>query len=453
MKEYNDTVDNDKKVRFYGFDVQDKGTNFISIQSFYKKVNSNFFDSESINYQESAIRTIIDKVIEDLEVNKDEYIKKSSLEEYTLIKKLAENKKLSYTIEDNNRDTEMKNNVLWIQNYEKTFYNNEKIMLWGHNLHISKVEYGNSFFMGKLLSEELKDKYYSLGFAFYSGKFNVNTKYNIYNEYEVLPGREEGLEGNIHSLFPNENTIYFNVASAIEDQKLKELFSTEVNMYNIGASTVSSQAILQGAPYNIGKAFDGLVYFKETFPSHYSSEKMKVDKKIVVNTNVIERIVNENGLAITILGFGFIVLEILLCITIGKKMFKDNKHIDNLAVKGKKILGICIIFGIISDIFDLIKIIGYGMLGIGSISIFVIDIIMYIYLFKGKKLARFLYITTNVFIGIGYNMYFVVIGNYDVSLYISIMFSIVMIAILYLKSVKAYFAYCNLKKDTDVALD
>lgn len=240
MKEYNDTVDNDKKVRFYGFDVQDKGTNFISIQSFYKKVNSNFFDSESINYQESAIRTIIDKVIEDLEVNKDEYIKKSSLEEYTLIKKLAENKKLSYTIEDNNRDTEMKNNVLWIQNYEKTFYNNEKIMLWGHNLHISKVEYGNSFFMGKLLSEELKDKYYSLGFAFYSGKFNVNTKYNIYNEYEVLPGREEGLEGNIHSLFPNENTIYFNVASAIEDQKLKELFSTEVNMYNIGASTVSS---------------------------------------------------------------------------------------------------------------------------------------------------------------------------------------------------------------------
>lgn len=37
MKEYNDTVDNDKKVRFYGFDVQDKGSIFTSMENFYKK--------------------------------------------------------------------------------------------------------------------------------------------------------------------------------------------------------------------------------------------------------------------------------------------------------------------------------------------------------------------------------------------------------------------------------
>lgn len=52
------------------------------------------------------------------------------------------------------------------------------------------------------LKNELKDKYCSLGFAFYSGKFNISSNY-IYNEYEILPGREEGFGGNIHSLFPN----------------------------------------------------------------------------------------------------------------------------------------------------------------------------------------------------------------------------------------------------------
>lgn len=49
-----------------------------------------------------------------------------------------------------------------------------------------------------------------------------------------------------------------------------------------------------------------------------------------------------------------------------------------------------------------------------------------------------------------YNKY---IGNYNVLTYISIMLYIVMIASLYLKSVKAYFAYCNPKKDIDLALD
>lgn len=81
-------------------------------------------------------------------------------------------------------------------------------------------------------------------------------------------------------------------------------------MYFTGAGTGSSQTILQSVPYNIGKAYEGLVYFKEAFPSHYLSEKIKLDKKIVVNTTLIDRIINENVLGITIIGFALIILKI-----------------------------------------------------------------------------------------------------------------------------------------------
>ena len=45
-------------------------------------------------------------------------------------------------------------------------------MLWAHNSHITKEE-NTVYYMGNLLSKELGNHYYAIGFDFYSGRFNT----------------------------------------------------------------------------------------------------------------------------------------------------------------------------------------------------------------------------------------------------------------------------------------
>jgi erythromycin esterase len=47
--------------------------------------------------------------------------------------------------------------------------------LWAHNFHIkkNKIIYSNDLAMGHHLKQKFGDKYYSVGFDFGTGKFNV----------------------------------------------------------------------------------------------------------------------------------------------------------------------------------------------------------------------------------------------------------------------------------------
>ena len=77
----------------------------------------------------------------------------------------------------------MKENITWIYNYEKNKGNN-KMMISGHNSHISKYEI-NYTNMGSLLKSEYNNEYYVIGTDYFNtncsiayGNSRVNLKAN-----------------------------------------------------------------------------------------------------------------------------------------------------------------------------------------------------------------------------------------------------------------------------------
>ncbi len=68
-----------------------------------------------------------------------------------------------------NRDKYMAENTAWLLDY----YENEKIVVWAHNYHISDFESGATGTMGNYLSYQLGDQYTSVGFLFSQGTFTA----------------------------------------------------------------------------------------------------------------------------------------------------------------------------------------------------------------------------------------------------------------------------------------
>ena len=82
---------------------------------------------------------------------------------------LAQNLKvIEQSVKDNDdirREQAMADNVLWIKDQNP----DSKLILWGHNMHVSKSEP----WMGSILSNKLGSNYLNVGFAFYEGSYNA----------------------------------------------------------------------------------------------------------------------------------------------------------------------------------------------------------------------------------------------------------------------------------------
>ncbi len=78
------------------------------------------------------------------------------------------------------RDYYMAENILYLLNHEEP---GAKVVVWAHNAHIGKngyacdnYEYVVQNSMGGFLSKLLKEKYYAIGFEFYSGTFRTHNR-------------------------------------------------------------------------------------------------------------------------------------------------------------------------------------------------------------------------------------------------------------------------------------
>lgn len=196
IRNYNLSVPEEKRVSFYGFDLQINDLGWKELISFYKKVNkikipvldslklsfdsaSNLVNTLDIGKQEKGrayfkkIENEVKDLLFDMVLNAGEY---TYLTGNTLYQKNLMNLKLiiqeidSYKHSTNEiRDFYMAQNILHLLNEEG---NNAKVVVWAHNFHISK---GNGT-MGKYLSNTLKNKYYAFGFDFLSGSFQTKNQ-------------------------------------------------------------------------------------------------------------------------------------------------------------------------------------------------------------------------------------------------------------------------------------
>ncbi|MFR3912620.1 MAG: hypothetical protein ACLTYB_16015, partial [Clostridium paraputrificum] len=142
-----------------------------------------------------------------------------------------------------------------------------------------------------------------------------------------------------------------------------------------------------------------------------------------------------------------------LSIIIWKKSFKD-KSLDGDELKGRKILGLLIMYSIISDIISIAFAMVEGTIILLVILAVSLTFFVGINVFKGKKWAKNIYFIYT-FISIVFYIFLMILisksgdaieSSDKLGMYISIISGISTIILLRLKCVRSYFNYCNPKK-------
>lgn len=291
MRKYNKS--HIKKIKFYGFDMQSSCTAAKNVKEYLKKVDAAYevnVDADLLKFNNWALdygvkeKLPIDKIkdiVNRFEKNKDEYIKKSSKEQYELYKEnlniICEfydtfgNKKNDYEGETK-RDKYMAENIKWILDSETP---DSKMMVWAHNLHVSKAigntsnltpEYreGNVKRMGSNLYDIYKDKMYVIGFEFGKGSFiaNFTNKRNGQKENgKCTLGTVKS--GSAAYIFSKVDPLFFIDFKACEKNKYaKNVLSTIQNCHDIGAGFWGENDSYKSEILDV--RYDGLIFVDNT---------------------------------------------------------------------------------------------------------------------------------------------------------------------------------------------
>ena len=207
IRTYNKSATEEKKVSFYGIDLQINDLAWEQLKEFYKivkekkvtelanlqqKADSAAIQSNNLNSQSKgailfgAIHKEIMGIVDDIVMNQGEYEYKVGKENYQRnlmnIKLIAQQAESYKNLMVNFRDYYMAQNVLHLQNQGG---DDTKGVVWAHNGHISK----GWTTMGSFLAEIMGKKYYAIGFDFFSGSFQSRNKdiNNTSHNWDIIP--------------------------------------------------------------------------------------------------------------------------------------------------------------------------------------------------------------------------------------------------------------------------
>ena len=277
LRTFNQNPSNNKKVNFYGIDIVAPNNALEQIFEYLQKVDKSFFEQiQNLNFAQEIIEdnhwptslqryaqlpegekgtlsTNYTELYQHIKQNKENYISLSSKNEYEWILKIAYSAREAnkmFSEEDRLqmgliRDQAMANIALWVKE------NNEKMILWAHNVHIAKSEFSMTVLpgskikgMGYLLNEALDDRLVSIGASFNQGRFQQENR-----RFESAPANT------IDGVLAKLKTDYFiiNLKKKPED----------INVEN----WLNSDQIIRGQDFEMscqpGAAFDA-IYFTNT---------------------------------------------------------------------------------------------------------------------------------------------------------------------------------------------
>ncbi len=256
------------KVSFSGFDMQSyiESLNIVSV--FLKDMKDNKFDSD-LSYLNDNLGLLkkrkrnkrsdvsyLQKELTDKIKSIEKHIseKYSSYEKFYWIKRnltiLNQFINYSSTVE---RDKYMADNAEWIFSNKP----NTKLILWGHNTHISETSSNMGSYLNKSMGD---DKYLSVGFMFYNGfytAFDIKTKEHLEVKSQVpYPGTYEFF---LNSLGEDFFILNLKDLSDLEKIKYKKLLSN-LDMRRVGAVKPSKEF----TDTNLMENFDLIVFIKNS---------------------------------------------------------------------------------------------------------------------------------------------------------------------------------------------
>lgn len=157
------------------------------------------------------------------------------------------------------RDKYMADNTEWIANQTA---DNQKIVVWAHNGHISKGLLSKHNAMGLWLKRKFSNKYYALALLAGEGSarlYNASDKIKGLSKVELPPLSNSSSLEYLFSRTKYENFI-FNVETAGASNDFKEFFKRDLYIRSIGPMLIWPMDI----KVNLRKSFDGLVFFRTT---------------------------------------------------------------------------------------------------------------------------------------------------------------------------------------------
>ena len=183
MREYNSTVSEGEKLRFYGFDMQNPETSYEFLKNYCiskgltsaEEFDKNLDCIEKGEISVESAKAVIDFVtgvkekIGDIDVaNADD---RDAVFELNTVRQSMEtftnSNESYYTL----RDSDMAGNIEAVLDIEKKI-GSGKLVISAHDGHIAKI--GNGYTsMGAVLSNDLKDAYYSIGTDFWKVTDNI----------------------------------------------------------------------------------------------------------------------------------------------------------------------------------------------------------------------------------------------------------------------------------------
>lgn len=282
MREYNASVPEDKRLRIYGFDMQnpEQGVsylvNYLEAHHLTDCDTSALLDMADPNRTEALtqqditdIRTELSTIDcalatmdnEDLDVILLRKAVKNMTTTMDYCEVPAED---SYTF----RDNAMAANVTWILEQEKAI-GTGKLLLAAHDGHISKAPHTIMYeeTMGGLLKEQYGDAYYSLGTDFFKGSANIRVDMTAeYTRKNFYLHSADPMAYQAKYMEDKRYFMDFTSLDASEDAKVYDMVHSEMSMGSAGEG-FSALYYFFHSTYRVNMApadlYDGMIYYYE----------------------------------------------------------------------------------------------------------------------------------------------------------------------------------------------
>ncbi len=283
MHDYNQTAAEDNKVRFYGFDMQRDMFGIQLVKTFYNRVDAGkaenfgsrldgYYGETERAFQKSdlpAMEKLVGEIIADMEANATTYQGASDEESYAYALQAAKclQQNLAIHVGKENygtlRDRNMTENVKWILDREERIHGS-KLMLAGHNGHITKEVSTPYVNMGNHLYKEFGNAYFAIGTDFY------NTTCNIASG----AGREDFqvCSDNLlaKAIGDMENNLYYlDFTKASQSEELQKVLNNPMLTGSLGENFSATMKLMKSS-YQLNmapaKLYDAMILVYEATP-------------------------------------------------------------------------------------------------------------------------------------------------------------------------------------------
>lgn len=299
MRAYNANPNNERKVKFYGFDPQNPERGAKMMLDYLKKVDPGleeavrpelailavpFSDPIAMGirqwipeeYDSLTLKTI-KKVMSVFENKKESYVSASSLKEYELAKQHAKQAEL-FILQNHNdgvnysyeRDYGQAKNVRWTLDFEGE---ESKIITWAHNIHInnaSKPEnedpnHPTARWQGHYLKKWYQDDVKIVGFFYNKGAFSgldEGMPSQGYKSFPVGDAKEGSLE---HMMVQaNLNNAFLDLSKLPENGPIYDWFNRPIPTRYSWAFYNETRPDDYYWPHHMIHDFDALIFLNET---------------------------------------------------------------------------------------------------------------------------------------------------------------------------------------------